>query len=251
MHRTILTAIALIAGAALIQVASANAKKPIKQVAHPSGGLSRTVGLVSGLQARPLQPALQAQGRNYSSRLYPLGETVDQLAINSYLVTIRLTDSVRLRLYAKTNRRIRLEVLHQVAHEGSTVPRGGHTTEQAETVYDWLHEISVDAARRANEVLSNIRSELMNACEQRSVYQLLSELRRVVDDEPTFDLVLSLLINNSRIVLGDHDTLTPYVNELLRRGVLVRTRRSQRIFSLHSQYRAARDELRGARRQQT
>jgi hypothetical protein len=164
------------------------------------------------------------------------------------LVTIRLTDSVRLRVYAKTNRRIRLEVLHNVAHASSRVLRGGHTTERPEMIYHWLHRISIDAAQRANEVLTNIRHELNTAYEQRPIYHLLSEVAEVVEDEAAFDLVLSMLVNNARIVLGERDPMRPYVQELMRRDVLVRTRNYQQVYGLHPQYQSASSELRGARR---
>lgn len=192
-----------------------------------------------------LVPAMQAMGMEFTSRLYPHGEIEECVYGNALSIKARLTTSVTCTLYAKTSKRVRLEIQHDL-QEDADVIGGRQTSNNPDILHEWLHMIAEDAARRGGEVLRALQLEITNTASQRSVYDFLSRIIEIVEDENTYDRIVSQLVNTARIHLRNHDPLRPIVERLERAKILFRPRKYQQQSTIHPQYRTAIAELRGS-----
>jgi len=190
-----------------------------------------------------LRRRMQALSSDISVNNYPV--STDSISNNSLSIRIMLTSSIRCTLYAKTSKRVRLEIRHNLME--SAIPIGGaHTTNDAGQVLVWLQEVAQDASQRAGEVLGHLRSQFSTNSPQRPVYELLSRIALGVPNEETYHMIISMLVNTNRISVMPRDPLRSVVIRLLRMGVLERPRPRVHVFSIHTEFENALTELRGA-----
>lgn len=209
---------------------------------------------------REMEPVLTALGIEASVRefaTYPDGLAQREFVGNSLSIRVLLSTGVMLRVYAKTTRRIRFEVHHNL-RDCASVLGGAHTTTARwgrearghHALLDWLATLEVDAANRLNGVLEVLERQQGRPASSLRPYNLVHRVIRACPDDRTAENVLSLLVNTGAVRVLPHDPLRPVVELLVQSQVLERlggTRNPTR-YVLTPQFRLAVAELRGARR---
>ena len=131
-----------------------------------------------------LVPTMQTLGREASIRTYSLAE--ESMEGNSLSVRIRLTSSITCTFYAKTTKRVRLELKHDLTERAGVIG-GSHTSNNPDDLLEWLDILAQDAAQRGNQVLRHLTHELSHNVAQRPVYELLSRIAAVSEDQAIND----------------------------------------------------------------
>lgn len=163
---------------------------------------------------------------------------------NALSTTTMIRAGTLLRVYAKTNRRVRLEIIHSLPEVSSSV-LAGHTTNDARDMLEWLNALAIDAADTINMVLADLERLTSRPTYQHPAYLLLRLLFQAARSETEFETLLSALIHNRCIRLGDQDQLRPAVITLQSAGVLQRLRRHSRTFVPDPRFQRALGQLSG------
>ena len=190
-----------------------------------------------------IKSRLKVFGRENQQSNYPV--YVEGRHLNSPTFKVQLTNGVHVVVYAKTNKRIRIEFRHKLyGPTGSaSVIGGGHTNPSPEVLHDWLRFCAEDAAERGNSMLDYIQSSEWESSSQRPLYTFLSAIVDVCDDVAQYDLILSLLVNNGVIYLQRGDPLRQVINALIDQRILQRTNRSAYTFGVHPNFSMALEQL--------
>lgn len=195
-----------------------------------------------------LSPVLLPLGIEASVREFPYadGWSETRFTGNSRSLTVLLATGVLLRVYAKTTRRIRFEIKHDLRDHAGVIG-GSHTAENHQALFGWLATIARDAARRLNDILAYVQGQQHRPAASLRPYNLLYRVIRAVPDERTAEAVLSLLVNNPVLRIGANDPLKDVVRSLTEWEVLERipgTANPSR-YVVTPLLRSAVDELRG------
>lgn len=125
-----------------------------------------------------------------------------------------------IRIYAKTTRRIRIEVIYRLSGENFTL-EGGHTANSWTRLPAMLSRLSEDAAELVNRLFAHFRERSAIIPSHISAYHLLLELARYSRDIPTALTITSLLVHNGCIAAGGMDErMQRAVHRLSNAGVL-------------------------------
>ena len=194
-----------------------------------------------------LHPMLQAfSARAVTVSDYPCTVELEPSQENSRCLRLETRTGETLKIYAKTNRRIRFEVSHQLCGErGFRVPRGGHTFPAIEGISPLLSHLAGIAAERVNAVLRHFRLHASAPDEQHTVLKFIADVQAACrDPEKAFQL-LQILTSNGSIVVGHGIPLgTVFRDELrrlVRREILVT---SNQRYSVAPSYRQALNNMR-------
>lgn len=200
-----------------------------------------------------IKNSLRAFGRrNYENAFLPLDQGGEVHPMfregrrdNSPSFSIQLTNSVKAVVYAKTNKRIRLEIRHRLNGENSSAALlgGAHTHEDHQQLYPWLETLAIDATTRGNSILGYIGRHNWERVSQRPLYTFLARIVDACEDQAQYDLLLSSLINNDTIHVPRGDELLPIISSLLNQGILQRTNPHAQTFSIHPQYQETLQQL--------
>lgn len=199
--------------------------------------------LVADLGPVLLPLGIEASVREFP---YPDGWSETSFTGNSRSLTILLATGVLLRVYAKTTRRIRFEIKHDLRKHAGVIG-GSHTAENHHALFDWLETIAEDAARRLNDILAYVQGQQHRPAASLRPYNLLYRVIRAVPDERTAEAVLSLLVNNPVLHIGANDPLKDAVRSLTEWEVLERIpgKANPSRYVVKPLLRSAVDELRG------
>jgi len=187
-------------------------------------------------------PSLRVFGSSNRVSTYPLHE--EERDGNSPSISIQLTGSISAKLYAKTNKRIRVEIKHDLKEDARVFDNNRHTSANVEQLFYWLEQCASDAAIRGQDILDYISTNHWENIEQRSLYSFLARVVAACEDEAQYELVLSLLVNNSTIHLRQNDPIGSVLRALKRQNVLQTPNRNGRTYSVHPRYREAVNRLR-------
>jgi hypothetical protein len=124
------------------------------------------------------KPFLSLFARERGVRFPKVDKKIDHNML--YLVG-ELANGVELRIYAKTNRRIRVEVIHSFGRDRFELP-GGHTTRKWDTVCEMIEKLAEDAARRVNEAFEHFAAQTRIIPSTISADQLLLKLGAAAGD---------------------------------------------------------------------
>lgn len=139
-----------------------------------------------------LQPLMLSMSRRIrETRIYPhdLRELWDR---NSLSLQIEIAAGVQLRIYAKTNRRIRFEVIHKLGQDHYRL-EGGRTRNNWNALNDMIFSLRENAADIVNAALCHFRSERQIPASPISAFELLLEIVTYVKHAPTARLIATLL----------------------------------------------------------
>lgn len=161
---------------------------------------------------------------------------------NSRCLRLQLPRGGTLRIYAKTNRRIRFEVQQLL---GELRLEGGHTTPTIEGLLPILSRTAEAAAGHVNAVMRHFRLNASVPGEQRTVFAFLMEFQAACRNPDTAHQLLQILVANGSLVVGPGIALGQVFGDELRRlkraGIL---RVSHRRYSVTAPYTQALQNMR-------
>jgi hypothetical protein len=179
--------------------------------------------------------------REVQRRHYPLvrrGEDLKQHH-NSPVISVLVQGGVELVIYAKTNKRIRFEVRHNLdvkktlnsAHPVVAVSSRGE-------LFPLFDEVRTDAAKVLNNVFRHMHSKGSYPSESLSTGRFLLDFVRALDGLKGADALLSMLIHNDKIIMDENTR--EQVMALRQAGILEAVpRNNKRANVLTDKYRKA------------
>ena len=205
-----------------------------------------------------IRPQAQALGRSTRRFGYRYRDYEQNTEGNVSGYRIDMAAGVELSIYAKTSKRIRIEIRHRL----SDVPRGvrglptRRTSESLEGIFDLMAAITQDATEFAQTALEVLEQALPYGGVQQSPYELVRAVMAAVDwfysDHPnnmaTRNIkrdvqqhILAQLISNNRYVTIDRDPHAPILAKLQRQRIVTQVVRGTR--TLAEEYQQARSIL--------
>lgn len=192
-----------------------------------------------------ISPHFQAYADQANLDEYANAHSGIEAVANSKVLKCRLRQDVQLKIYAKTNRRIRFEI---TAKGARGIGRGLTQNLDETTFLNRLDSLAEQGAGDVNRALSFIADRAFGEdAVQRPPYELVKEIIRACpDNEVQQEHLLSIIINNGAYTLENSDPLRPAIERLINRNILVRsgdaqTRRRRKI--LHQSFTTARNAL--------
>lgn len=176
-------------------------------------------------EVRRLEPILFPLGMSTTSRDYPHGLAQSGLDENSRSILIALPRGRSLRVYAKTNKRIRFEVIHDLSKPSVCQLLNPYecrkTTERLDEVLTWLDCLAQDAATCLNEILGYIEAHALTVEPSAPTYELIFKIAATVQNEARAETILSLLVEDGCVRMGRGGSpLLEDVRKLRRKGIL-------------------------------
>lgn len=177
-------------------------------------------------EVRVLEKKLFAVGLSSSTREFPDKMATMRLEGNSRSIHIGLPGGRQLRVYAKTTKRLRFEIIHDLKHksiarllsnEGSS-----KTTHSLDELLGWFPLLADDAARTLNNVLTNLEEDNQDYHPSATKYQLISDVLLCLRDEARARAILQLLVENGRVSNSQNDSeFLPEIEKLRRKDILI------------------------------
>ena len=216
------------------------------------------IGLVHSLRPRIRAIGTFVRETEHLDDEMRIQETQHQNAV-SYRVA--LANGIELAVYAKTNRRIRLEVRHTMNRLSSRID--GLPTSFAcfsiEHVDQVLEQVAVSAQNRLNRVIDLLTSELDEGPRNFSKYDLITEIVNACNQsvsnrnwvgarhrnagQTAYQTIISSLINRNSYRVADGDPYREIMRRLRRRNVVLNEGWGGRTYRLADEYQRARLEL--------
>jgi|GEM_PF-5765595 len=189
---------------------------------------------------RIFEPILMKLGRNARSRSYPDGRAESSTEENATSVLIVLPGNRELRVYAKTNRRIRFEIIHRLKNPGIcrllNPDECRKTTSTVDELLSWFPILANDAAEKLNEVLAILEEELTPVELSAAPYELVAKIFSVVRSSERAETILTLLVENGCIRIPRVGSpLLPDIERLRRKGVLEHRLKADRVMPRYRQ----------------
>ncbi len=159
---------------------------------------------------------------------------------NSRRLSLKTRVGETLKIYAKTNKRVRFEVTHILSGQRPfRLPSGGRSFASIEGMVPLLGMLATIAATRVNEVLRHFRLRFSAPDENHTVLKLISDVQSAVQDpEKAFNL-LQILTSNGSLVVGQGMPMGAIFRaelaRLVRQGVLHRSNRRYSVTASYSQ----------------
>jgi hypothetical protein len=194
--------------------------------------------LVRNLEAPLFEWAHKPQTRRFAQST---GSLTRDFENNSRQLIVQVQSGVRLRVYAKTSRRVRFEVIHDLRQNAR--PIGRHTSEDFSALFRWLDALRHDAAVALNLVFEHIERRSVLPPDGWSTAALVRHVCEVCGRDA--EAILGLLIGNGWLRVGVHDPVRGHALGLVEAGVLERTGAT---YTVRPPYQRALAELRGVRR---
>lgn len=168
------------------------------------------------------------------NELFPRAE-INQ---NSPLLRSQITSDITIKVYAKTNRRVRFEVERKSG-------RLRHTSHSLNDIIGMIEDYTEDAAGRMNQALTNLIEAIGNDVEQSPPYELVQEIFNATDDATERRLLLSELVVRGGYTKVHRQPINDAVDRLHDREVIRRTAPRAPSFLLVQRFQRARSILSG------
>lgn len=159
------------------------------------------------------------------------------------VLNVDITRGERLKIYAKTDQRVRMEVVHQFHkgkhrfqfprdhdEQGNVIRSSAHTFSTLEEVLQFLERAQRRAADVVNSFLRHVNNQSRIIPSQISAYRaLLHVLRAIPNDFSTVQEVTSLLVNGNGLSPGgESPSLRNAIAALCRHGIIEMNERQSR-----------------------
>ena len=144
---------------------------------------------------------------------------------NSRSFVVKVHTGVELVIYAKTNRRIRVEVRHRLSESAIVLGRR-YQAGNVPSLCAWLRLIRVDAAKIVNDALEFMRGRNTFLPNSVSVGQFLFDMVGAVGNWESAGTLLSMLLQNGKIVTDAN--LKPHVHALRDAGIIIAHAKNRR-----------------------
>ena len=160
----------------------------------------------------------------------------------SRVLIVKIRTGVLLRVYAKTNRRVRFEVVHDLTKASvpklpteSIAEEARHTSPTLDGVYRILRRVRTDAAQIVNSIFEHMRNRAALPSTPKTSLRFLSDVLREVGDDDDAELILWLLIERRGVT--SLPRLRSALKKLHRAGILrVQQRNRRREYVVTEQY---------------
>ena len=194
-------------------------------------------------QMNEIEPSLMAIGLEARSRAFQHGYSVYRRVHNTRSVEARLSSDTFVKIYAKTTKRIRFEV---IVKKGAikAVNNNRYTFDRLSDLLGIIPRLNEVAALAVNDVLDHLQSQRCRQIRLITPTGFVGEICRHVQEGSVAAQLISLLVINGVIAPMDQDPLQPSVLALVRAGVLERSRPRAREFVVAPEYRYALSALR-------
>jgi hypothetical protein len=177
-------------------------------------------------------------------RFHPnVDETVDS---NCVTLTADISPGEQLRIYAKTNRRVRVEVIHTVGRNKYRVA-GGRTTQSWDRLPEMIENLAEDAAATVRWTFEHFRNQTCITPSNLTADDLLLEIGVHSRDASTAKTIRGTLVEFGGIAAaGNPDRIARALQRLTKSGVLEYRRDAGRggNYVVTAMYRRALQELR-------
>jgi hypothetical protein len=144
---------------------------------------------------------------------------------NSRSFVVKVHTGVELVIYAKTNRRIRVEVRHRLSESAIVLGRR-YQAGNVPSLCGWLRMIRVDAAKIVNDALEFMRGRNTFLPNSVSVGQFLFDMVGAIGTWEGAGTLLSMLLHNRKIVTDAN--LKPHVHALRDAGIIIALPKNRR-----------------------
>jgi len=214
-------------------------ERPLEEMARIEAAV-RSVAASSSTAWWPLDDQTKAL-------LASIGQIEVGVEDNSPRLSLRLMHGATLRIYAKTNKRLRFEVAYRLSEARTDFRRRTFTS--AQSLADGLGQARIPAAGRLGNIFAAIRAIAETVPDTKAPHELVSDIYAGVGTASRARDLVSMLVTCGRIAAypntGFHDDLV----RLRRRGVLRSFTRAGNDFlwTVTPAYRAALLSLRSRR----
>lgn len=164
---------------------------------------------------------------------------------NSPRIKMMLERGTSLRIYAKTSRRLRFEVVFVCAEARAAFPT--HTATNWATLFIWLERARTLGAEYLSDILPSIRAAQLPPEPGKRSYELVADIFRATSDAAMSQAIVEALIANGRVVNYRGGSMTAVIRRLCSRNILYRLGRqsTDNIYVVTTQYQQALTDLRG------
>ena len=166
------------------------------------------------------------------------------LSCQSPCIKLALTRNIELKVYAKTNRRVRFEVSFKDSAIGTH--GGGQTATSIAILADKIPLLAAEAARRCNDVLQSIASAPPPPSTV-SAFQLMHEIYTRARNPHVAEAIIAALVTFQRIAPYNNDPLKHAIHDLRDAGVLQTRRPRSRVYIVTDEYQQPLQRLRQMR----
>lgn len=194
-----------------------------------------------------LRQSLLATSRDIMEDTYPIENPSFRIEGQSPSYKIKLTKYSSLKVYAKTNRRVRFEVSFR--DDGINIatkvgPSNGRRTHQSLAgISALLPLLATKAARHVNLLLQSITAEPTPSSNHTSL-QLVLAITREAGHPYVAETIISALVALGRVALFKNDPLRDAVHRLKERGILQTDPPGSPTYVVTSQYKQPLQRLR-------
>jgi hypothetical protein len=176
---------------------------------------------------RSMKPLLESYcAAPVSEQDYTVQRPEANVVLNSHVLTVPIQNGQILKIYSKTNQRIRFEVTHIFnGDKPFRLPVGlVRSFSSAEAMVPLLTHLATLSANRVNEVFRHFCQSASTPGEQRPVLAFLADFQSVVGDYEKASQLLQMLIPNGGIIVGPGIEIggrfRPELQRLVRQGIL-------------------------------
>ncbi|MDA7640568.1 hypothetical protein N8787_02930 [Opitutaceae bacterium] len=147
---------------------------------------------------------------------------------HSKSLRLRLTRGIELKIYAKTNRRVRFEVAYRLKDCGRLLHPDDRRsirrrTESMDELMTWFDNLAQDTSERLNSLFTFLNSRMSPTVDQLPAHLLPARISGTLGDRRLTDTILSLLLSAGSISLSPgRDRLRNSVRKLEENGILER-----------------------------
>jgi hypothetical protein len=194
-----------------------------------------------------LRQSLLAASRDLTEDTYPIELPSLRVESQSPSYKIRLTKFISLKVYAKTNRRVRFEVSFR--EDGINVStrvgklNGRRSHETLDGICALLPRLAAVAASRVNILLQSI-AEVPVTPNHHTTLQLVHAITREAGHPYVAETIISSLVAFGRVALFKNDPLKESIHRLKERGILRTEPPGSPTYVLTDQFRETLERLR-------
>ena len=191
-----------------------------------------------------LQDVILVNGDTIGVDLYETTHPSLEVTNQSPCLTIRLTQNIAVKVYAKTTRRVRFEV--KLKDAGISTRAGGRAHDSVDGIVNMLPALADEAATRLSPVLQSIAAGPAPTGSFTAV-ELMHRIVRAADDPHAAETIIAFLVSFGRVAPYGNDPLLRAIRNLADNGILRTHRPRSRIYVITDEYRDALASLRRLR----
>ena len=189
-----------------------------------------------------LRPSLMQQGDNFTDDQYAINVPSLTTTNQSPCLSVRLTQGIKLKIYAKTNRRVRFEVT--LENQSINTAAGPRSHDTLAGIISLIPTLADEAASRVRPFLQSIATgQCRPSSNTFTSLQLMHLINQDAHNPYVAEAIIAGLTAIGRIAPYNHDPLLKTVHKLRDRGVLRTLRSRSRIYVITDDYREALERL--------